>query len=164
MKWNLEHGSVGTAVGNVEERPSAGHDKRCALRERRASDTDDVEARCKTPSVYGEGDLANDHLVALAAYMSACGNETRLRILHVLWAAGELCVCDLADTFEVTQPAVSRHLWILRAKALVVARRDAQTIYYRVCTENPFARLLARLFEEQAADHVILTLSTLPDV
>ncbi len=108
--------------------------------------------------------LANDHLVALAAFMSACGNETRLRMLYVLWAAGELCVCDLADTFEVTQPAVSRHLKILREKALVVARRDAQTIYYRVCTENPFARLVTRLFEEQAADHVTLTLPTTTDV
>ena len=108
--------------------------------------------------------LANDHLVALAAFMGACGNETRLRILYVLWAAGELCVCDLADTFEVTQPAVSRHLRLLREKALVVARRDAQTIYYRVYTENPFARLVTRMFEEQAADHVTLTLSTTADV
>lgn len=102
---------------------------------------------------------ANDHLVALAAFMSAAGSETRLRMLFVLWRAGELCVCDLADVFEITQPSVSRHLKILREKALVEARRDAQTIYYRVCTDNPFARLLTRLFEEQAADRVTLNLS-----
>lgn len=102
---------------------------------------------------------ANDHLVALAAFMSAAGSETRLRMLFVLWRAGELCVCDLADVFEITQPSVSRHLKILREKALVEARRDAQTIYYRVCTDNPFARLLMRLFEEQAADRVTLNLS-----
>lgn len=102
---------------------------------------------------------ANDHLVALAAFMSAAGSETRLRMLFVLWRAGELCVCDLADVFEITQPSVSRHLKILREKALVEARRDAQTIYYRVCTDNPFARLLTRLFEEQAVDRVTLNLS-----
>lgn len=107
--------------------------------------------------------LANDHLVALATFMSVCGNETRLRMLYVLWQAGELCVCDLADVFEITQPAVSRHLKLLREKALVTARRDAQTIYYRVCTDNSFARLLVRLFEEQAADGVTLTLPTAPD-
>ena len=67
---------------------------------------------------------ANDHLVALAAYMAATGNETRLRMLYVLWQAGELCVCDLADIFEITQPAVSRHLKILREKALVEAAFD----------------------------------------
>jgi DNA-binding transcriptional ArsR family regulator len=106
---------------------------------------------------------ANDHLVALAAYFSAASNETRLRMLFVLWRAGELCVCDLADLFEITQPAVSRHLKILREKALVEARRDAQTIYYSVCTDNPFARSLVRLFEEQAADGVTLTLPAAPD-
>ncbi|MEX0747504.1 MAG: metalloregulator ArsR/SmtB family transcription factor [Rhodothermales bacterium] len=102
---------------------------------------------------------SNDHLVALAAFMDAAGNETRLRILFVLWQAGELCVCDLADVFEITQPAVSRHLKILRGKALVEARRDAQTIYYRVCKDNPFSRMLVRLFEQKETDRVTLNLN-----
>jgi DNA-binding transcriptional ArsR family regulator len=105
---------------------------------------------------------ANDHLVALAAFMSVAGNETRLRMLYVLWLSGELCVCDLADIFEITQPAVSRHLKILREKALVEARRDAQTIYYSVCTDNPFARMLVGLFGEQEADRVTLNLKEIP--
>ena len=109
-----------------------------------------------------KGALANDHLVALAAFMSAAGNETRLRMLYVLWLSGELCVCDLADLFEITQPAVSRHLKILREKALVEARRDAQTIYYCVCTDNPFASMLVRLFEEQQTDRITLKLEDLP--
>lgn len=103
---------------------------------------------------------ANDHLVALSAYFSAASNETRLRMLYVLWRAGELCVCDLADLFEITQPSVSRHLKILKEKALVEARRDAQTIYYRVCADNPFARLLVRFFEDREADRVTLNLET----
>lgn len=100
----------------------------------------------------------NERLVALSAFMAAAGNETRLRILYVLREAGELCVCDLADVFEITQPAVSRHLKILREKALVEARRDAQTIYYRVCTHAPFARMLVRLFDEQEAERITLNL------
>lgn len=123
----------------------------------------DPEAHCDRLARFQRDALANDHLVALAAFMSVCGNETRLRMLYVLWQAGELCVCDLADIFEITQPAVSRHLKLLREKALVTARRDAQTIYYFVCTDNTFARLLVRLFEEQAADGVTLTLPTAPD-
>ncbi|AEN73369.1 regulatory protein ArsR [Rhodothermus marinus SG0.5JP17-172] len=103
--------------------------------------------------------LGNDHLVALAAFMQAVGNETRLRMLYVLHRAGELCVCDLADIFEISQPAVSRHLKILREKALVEARREAQTIYYRVCTANPFARLLVRLFDELELDRIQLNLN-----
>lgn len=103
--------------------------------------------------------FATDHLVALAAYFSAVSNETRLRMLYVLWQAGELCVCDLADIFEITQPAVSRHLKILREKALVEARRDAQTIYYRICTDNLFARMLVRFFDEQDTGRITLNLN-----
>lgn len=102
---------------------------------------------------------ANERLVALAAYFDAASNETRLRILYVLHRAGELCVCDLADIFEITQPAVSRHLKILREKALVEARRDAQTIYYSVCTNNPFARMLVEFFDENDTAQVTLNLN-----
>ncbi|WP_118829259.1 ArsR/SmtB family transcription factor [Salinibacter ruber] len=103
---------------------------------------------------------ANERLVALAAYFDAASNETRLRILYVLHRAGELCVCDLADIFEITQPSVSRHLKILREKALVEARRDAQTIYYSVCTDNAFARMLVEFFDEK--DTAPITLNVNP--
>ena len=102
---------------------------------------------------------ANDRLVALAAYFDAASNETRLRMLYVLHRAGELCVCDLADIFEITQPSVSRHLKILREKALVEARRDAQTIYYSVCTDNAFARMLVEFFEQGDTAQVTLNLN-----
>lgn len=107
--------------------------------------------------------LGEERLVALAAYFDAASNETRLRMLYVLHRAGELCVCDLADVFEITQPAVSRHLKILREKALVKARRDAQTIYYSICTDNPFARLLAAFFDEQDTADIPLDLNAVPN-
>ena len=102
--------------------------------------------------------MSNDRLVALAAFLVAAANETRLRMLFVLWEAGELCVCDLADVFGVSQPAVSRHLKILREKALVETRRDAQTIYYRVCQDSPFAQMLVGAFEQQESDRIHLSL------
>ena len=105
--------------------------------------------------------LSNERLVALAAYFDAASNETRLRILYVLHRAGELCVCDLADIFEITQPSVSRHLKILREKALVEARRDAQTIYYSVCSDNAFARMLVEFFDED--DTAPITLNVRPN-
>jgi DNA-binding transcriptional ArsR family regulator len=103
---------------------------------------------------------ANESLVALAAYFNAASNETRLRILYVLHRVGELCVCDLADIFEVTQPSVSRHLKILREKALVEARRDAQTIYYSVCTDNAFARMLVEFFDQGDTAQIALNLNS----
>lgn len=104
--------------------------------------------------------LASERLVALAAYFDAASNETRLRMLYVLHRAGELCVCDLADIFEITQPSVSRHLKILREKALVQARRDAQTIYYSVCTDNAFAQMLVEFFETGDTEPITLNLNS----
>lgn len=103
--------------------------------------------------------FSNDHVVALSAFMSAAGNETRLRILYVLWRAGELCVCDLSDICGITQPAISRHLKILREKALVESQRDAQTVYYRIYIDNPFSRMLVSLFEEQAVSAISLVVN-----
>jgi DNA-binding transcriptional ArsR family regulator len=58
--------------------------------------------------------------------------ETRLKILHLLDSAGELCVCDLATILEMTPAAVSQHLSRLRAGRMVSSRRDGMTIYYRL--------------------------------
>lgn len=120
---------------------------------------DDPSAHSEQLGVLRHDVLANDHLVALAAFMNTAGNETRLRILYTMWRAGELCVCDLADIFDITQPSVSRHLRLLREKALVQSRRDAQTIYYSVCMDNPFARLLVTLFSEQETEKITLSLN-----
>ena len=53
------------------------------------------------------------------------GDETRLALTLLIHTEGELCVCDLADLFEITQPAVSRHLKILREKAIVTIKMYA---------------------------------------
>ena len=134
---------------------------RLSVTDRTCVRPDDSADRAAQLQVAYREALGNDHLVALSAYFTAASNETRLRMFYVLWRAGELCVCDLADLFEITQPAVSRHLKILREKAIVVARRDAQTLYYSVCTDSPFARLLVRLFEEQSASGITLNLDGL---
>ncbi|MFQ5569911.1 MAG: ArsR/SmtB family transcription factor, partial [Rhodothermales bacterium] len=58
-------------------------------------------------------------------------------------------VNDLATILQLTPPAVSQQLKKLRSAALVRARRDAQTIYYRLNTESDFIRSLVGFFEEE---------------
>ena len=60
----------------------------------------------------------------------AFSDRTRLRILHLLRAGGETCVCDLVDVLGVPQPKVSRHLAYLRKAGLVAARKDGLWSYY----------------------------------
>jgi DNA-binding transcriptional ArsR family regulator len=58
----------------------------------------------------------------------------RRRILDLL-RASEQSVGELVDQLDVTQPAVSKHLRILREAGLVEVRGDAQRRLYRVRSE-----------------------------
>jgi DNA-binding transcriptional ArsR family regulator len=60
--------------------------------------------------------------------------ESRRRILDVL-AEGERPVGDLVETLALSQPAVSKHLKVLREAGLVESRVDAQRRIYRVRAE-----------------------------
>lgn len=57
------------------------------------------------------------------------GDRTRLRILNVL-QDGELCVGQLVEILDVTQPRASQHLAYLRSAGLVTGRKEGLWIYY----------------------------------
>jgi DNA-binding transcriptional ArsR family regulator len=87
-------------------------------------------------------------LDTLMLLMRAAGNDTRMRILYLLWRQGEVRVNDLATILELTTPAISQQLKKLRQSDIVRTRRDAQTIYYRLNTDLDFVQCLVRFFAE----------------
>ena len=62
---------------------------------------------------------------------------TRRRILALLAAEGELCVCELCAALGETQPKVSRHLGTLKEAALVQTRRSGTWMFYRLPGDLP---------------------------
>ncbi|MBO6147988.1 MAG: winged helix-turn-helix transcriptional regulator [Lachnospiraceae bacterium] len=68
-------------------------------------------------------------LSELSDFFKVFGDPTRLRILYALFEA-EICVCDLADTLNMTQSAISHQLKILKASRLVGNRREGKTVFY----------------------------------
>jgi len=62
---------------------------------------------------------------------TALADPTRRRIIESL-AAGETSFGELADKFEMSRPAVSQHLKVLRDAGIVRARVDAQRRIYRL--------------------------------
>jgi len=50
----------------------------------------------------------------LATRFKALADPTRVAIINSLSAADEVCVCNLTETFELSQPTISHHLKILR--------------------------------------------------
>lgn len=78
---------------------------------------------------------------SLAALFKTLSEPVRLRIAYLLLRKGELCVCDLVDTLDLSQSVVSRHLAYLRNNNLVSTRRDGVWIYYQIterCCEPLF--------------------------
>jgi len=61
----------------------------------------------------------------LDATFSALADPTRRAILARL-ASGEATVAELAAPFEVSQPAISKHLKVLERAGLISRGRDAQ--------------------------------------
>lgn len=59
----------------------------------------------------------------------------RRHILDML-NSGEKPVGELVADLELSQPAVSKHLRVLRDAGLVAVRADAQRRLYRVCPEQ----------------------------
>src|SRR5262245_8585409 len=68
----------------------------------------------------------------LAAVFKALADPPRVAIVNRLAAAPEVCVCDLAAAFELSQPTVSHHLKLLRDAGLVESERRGTWAYYRL--------------------------------
>ncbi|HWA19718.1 MAG TPA: metalloregulator ArsR/SmtB family transcription factor [Devosia sp.] len=62
---------------------------------------------------------------ALSSTFSALADPTRRAILSRL-AGGEATVSELAEPFDISLPAISRHLKVLEQAGLISRGRDAQ--------------------------------------
>jgi ArsR family transcriptional regulator len=67
----------------------------------------------------------------------ALAEPTRLTAVSILWDGSEHCVCELMKRLDATQSRMSRHMQTLKQAGLVVDRRDAQWVRYRL---NPDMR------------------------
>ena len=68
--------------------------------------------------------------------LKAMSNESRLVVLSTLAQDGEASVGALEPAVGLSQSALSQHLARLRRDGLVTTRRDAQTIYYSLASDE----------------------------
>ncbi len=85
-----------------------------------------------------------------ARLLSALGQTKRLLALCRL-KDQEMSVGALAEAVGLGQSALSQHLARLRDLGIVATRRDAQTIYYRLASDDA-KRLISLLYEIYCAD------------
>lgn len=72
----------------------------------------------------------DDTLVQLQSCFAALADRTRLKILHALLEADELCVCDVAHVVGMSLSSASHHLRKLRDLRILRYRTDGKMSYY----------------------------------
>ena len=66
----------------------------------------------------------------MAAVFKVLADPSRCRLVTAIIEAGELCVCDLAATVQMSESNVSHHLRVLRSNGVVRARREGKMVFY----------------------------------
>jgi ArsR family transcriptional regulator len=87
------------------------------------ADTDTIGSKST-----GRDDLACCEEMARA--FRALGNPTRLGILRRI-LSDEMCVGELQDELDRSQPNISQHLGVLRDRGVVISERDGTRVTYR---------------------------------
>lgn len=64
--------------------------------------------------------------------LSALGDPNRQQIIMLLGQKGRLNVGDIAGHFNISRPAISHHLKILKDAHIVIAEKQGQETYYTV--------------------------------
>ena len=85
-----------------------------------------------------------------APLFQALGEPARQQIVLMLAETEELNVGEIAARMDLSRPAISHHLKVLRAADLVKARRKGTENYYTL-TIGPALALLTRFIAEVAA-------------
>lgn len=65
-------------------------------------------------------------------FFKCLSDETRLRCVTLLQKEGKLCVCELTEALQLSQPKISRHLAQLRQCGLLLDSREGQWIFYQI--------------------------------
>ena len=89
-------------------------------------------AECSIPLVREP--IGDSAAAGLAQVFKALGDPVRLRLLSLIGAhqGGEVCVCELTDAFNLTQPTISHHLKVLREAGIITSDRRGTWVYYRL--------------------------------
>jgi ArsR family transcriptional regulator, lead/cadmium/zinc/bismuth-responsive transcriptional repressor len=99
---------------------------------RREPDGEVCEVRCVHPESVRSGReslLPDVEYTALADTFHALADPTRAKIVYSL-LHHELCTCDLAAIVDISEPAVSQHLKVLKKLRLIKSRREGKVIYH----------------------------------
>ena len=89
----------------------------------------------------GEAEIAG-----VSEAMKQLGDPSRLRFFWLLCDCDE-CGLNIAAFVNMTSPAVSHHLRILKSSGLIVSRREGKEMYYKTA-DTELAQMLHHMIEK----------------
>jgi ArsR family transcriptional regulator, arsenate/arsenite/antimonite-responsive transcriptional repressor len=77
--------------------------------------------------------LSAEQAEQVAPLLKALADPVRLRLMSLLAShpGGEICACDLGESFDLSQPTISHHLKVLHDAGLVDREKRGVWVYYR---------------------------------
>jgi DNA-binding transcriptional ArsR family regulator len=119
---NTERGGRADVTPRAARAPSPEH---CAM----ATTTTTTISAAKTAKTKKASDLRLKQAQRAAVLLKQASDPTRLRVILML-ADGEKHVGALCEDMDMTQPAVSHHLALLRHGSIIAPRRQGKNNFY----------------------------------
>lgn len=91
---------------------------------------------------------APEEFTASAELFRLMSDRTRIKLFWLLCHC-EACLQNLSAMMEMSSPALSHHLKLLRSCRLIVSRREGKEVWYRAA-DNRQAEALHRMIEKIA--------------
>lgn len=80
-------------------------------------------------------------------------DKNRLLIITLLLRDKALCVCEICDTLELSQPLVSRHLKQMKEAGVLEAAKEKKWVIYTLTTmPHPFLQTLLNELQKEVSN------------
>lgn len=89
--------------------------------------------------------LKSFNLTLGSQIFKACADESRIRILHLIYTNGEMCITDVEKILDFTQAKTSRHLIYLKNSGILSYRRYNHWVFYQI--KDEVAEIIKQIFQ-----------------
>ncbi|MBT1700265.1 metalloregulator ArsR/SmtB family transcription factor [Fulvivirgaceae bacterium PWU4] len=89
--------------------------------------------------------LKSFNLTLGSQIFKACADESRLRILHLIFMNGEMTISDVEKILDFTQAKSSRHLIYLKNSGILTFRRYNHWVFYQI--KDEVYEILKQIFQ-----------------
>jgi ArsR family transcriptional regulator len=97
--------------------------------------------------------LKNFNLSFGSQLFKTFSDESRVRILYLLYKNKEMCISDLEQVLDFTQAKTSRHVLYLKNSGLLSYKKMDQWVYYYL--KDEFTEIVGQLFQYMSKDLVL---------